>query len=282
MMGEREQVYTEGICVLERQELNGGSTIVEIVSVYEKKVYLCLKEDKKNKAYNVYYITKRLYNKTLKYKSAVLDSMESIFIGQMPYGVGDEEWIYVKQRDEKIFGKLKRRVRTVKGYMVLLLLLVIGVAHIGRGIYRIGYEKVLRETVSSTTGSIYKCTRARPKGVLFFAYVENYYNIYVSYSVNGRRYQGFYGTTARIPKNNEEITVLYDSKHPGKIVNFEEYKEDTYYLIYIGCILFGYVILQILIDILKKKEEHRVLTELGLGNCTVENDEKSVGKDSLI
>lgn len=249
-MRGREQVDTEGICVLERQDMNDGSMIVEIVSVYEKKVYLCLKEDKYNKAYNVYYITKRLYNKILKYKSVVLNSMESSFIGQMPYGVIDEEWIYVKQRDEKLFGKLKRRVRTVKGYMVLLLLLVIGVAIIGRGIYRIRYGKILRETVKETTGEVYKYTRTRVMGIGFFGYAEKYYNIYVSYSVNGRKYQGFYGTTARIPEKNEKITVKYDSKNPGKIVNFEEYREDTYHLIFTGCIVFAFAILQIISDIM--------------------------------
>lgn len=83
-------------------------------------------------------------------------------------------------------------------------------------------------------GEIYDYSTARLRGV---RYAQGYYNIYVKYTVDGKKYKGYNGKTAIQPKKGDKITVFYDSENPDKIIVKEDMMDNAFYFLLYGSVI---------------------------------------------
>ncbi len=137
-----------------------------------------------------------------------------------------------EKNTNKVFGSTGKKAGR-KGILILVGITLIGFVLVGIGLWRIEYKKQLlsREAVTEGIINIYSTSRIRGQ------YMSGYYNVYVSYTVDGERYKGYNGKTATKPKKGDTMAVYYDSDNPGTIIVKDEMDENTFHFIYMGAII---------------------------------------------
>lgn len=203
------------------------NSIVYIVRIDEKQVYLYLKFNPKENNYKVYSISEKAYLETLKWHKFNSDNAD--FIGTIGANEDLNLWIENEQKTKKAFGKTKdssAKVATLIYSLILLGSLIL----LSFGIYRISYKKILESRMESTTGKVISYNHQSRNGTVMMGL----YNLYVEYTVDGQKYEGHSGTTATEPTVGMSTTVYYDSKHPSHIIVLDEMGERTVLFVVIG------------------------------------------------
>lgn len=137
-----------------------------------------------------------------------------------------------EKNTNKVFGNTGKKTGS-KATLILAGIILIGLILVGIGLWRIGYKKQLLSREAVTEGIITNYTASRIRG----QYMSGYYNVYVSYTVDGERYNGYNGKTATKPKKGDTMVVHYDSDNPGTIIVKDEMDENTFQFIYMGAII---------------------------------------------
>ena len=214
------------ISIMEKFEIKKGISFVEKVSVSEKIFHLMFDKNKEENLYKVYIISEKLYKDILK-DIFLLDKPDD-YIGDMPIDSNEIEWMYSIQKKHKVFGKKDIRARLWD--MSFIGVTLFGIILLAIGIWKIEYKKILIEKEETTIGTVYDYSTVILRG----RYMEGYYKIYVTYTVDGKTYKVYGGKTTNIPSVGNTVTVCYDPDRPGKVIDYDRLWESA-----IQCIITG-------------------------------------------
>lgn len=221
----------KNINIVKKNEFKSSDCYVEEISICQTVIYLYFKLISRENVYRVYNISSKTYKNVL--AGADISEDREDYVGNMPVGKDEKQWICEMQNTNKVFGSIGKKAGR-KGTLILAGITLIGFVLVGIGLWRIEYKKQLlsREAVVEGEISHYSTSRIRGK-----RYAKGYYDVFVSYSVDGKNYEGYNGKTAIKPKEGDTMVVHYDSDNPGTIIIKDEMDENTFHFIYMGAII---------------------------------------------
>lgn len=215
----------KNINIVKKMILNQSDCYVEEISICQTVIYLYFKLVFRENVYRVYNISNKTYENVL--AGADISEEREDFVGNMPVGMDEKQWICEMQNTNKVFGSIGKKAGK-QGILILTGIILIGLVLVGIGLWRMEYNKQLLSREAVVEGEISHYTRTRYAG---------YYNVYVSYRVDGKNYEGYNGKTAIEPKERDTMPVYYDSDNPGTIIVKDEMNENTFRFIYMGAII---------------------------------------------
>lgn len=196
-----------------------------------KTVYLYLLRDKNVEEYSVYNVSENTYKNILRGQKIKKDEEE--YLGNMNINQDIALWIEKRQKEDKIFGKIKDNSKK-KVNSILGILFLIGLVLLGVGAWRVYCKNSLETKAVETEGEIVKYTTARLVGKRS---ANGYYNVYVRYTVDGKSYEGYNGKTATKQNVGDHMVVKYDPKHPSYIFIGDEMAQYTFIFFLIGGVI---------------------------------------------
>lgn len=232
----------------------GNNKIIK-ATIGNKIICLYLLKNNNKAEYSVLNISEKKYNEVL--QGQHFNGLGEELFGTMNIGQDVAQWIETKQKNEKAFGDIKNG-RKIWARLILCMIPLLGIILTGIGLWRIQYKRAVEKRAITTEGEVVRYTTAHINGT----HTEGYYKVYVEYYVDGKRYEGYNGTTATKRATGAKVTVKYDPENPGYIYVSEDMFEDTFMFFLLGgglllfsCVLFITYIGKV-IDV--KKEKDRV------------------------
>ncbi len=225
------KIREKDVKVKKKNELELGAGVVEEISICKIPLYIYFKRKSYESEYKVYNVSENTYKKLLTGNDIQEDRED--FLGNMPIEQDEIIWLVEKQNHQKVFGKIGAN-STKTGLLILWTITLFGICLAGIGLFKYSYCKKLIEREAAVEGEIYDYSTARLRGV---RYAQGYYNIYVKYTVDGKKYKGYNGKTAIQPKKGDKITVFYDSENPDKIIVKEDMRDNAFYFLLYGSVI---------------------------------------------
>lgn len=224
------KIRENDIKIKKKDELKLGTSIVEEISIHNISLYIYYKRKPNEQEYKVYNVSENTYKKLLAGNDIQEDRED--FLGNMPIEQDERIWLVEKQNHQKVFGKIGSN-STKTGLLILGIITLSGICLVGIGLFKHSYYKKVIERKAEVEGTIYDYSTVRLRGV---RYAEGYYNIYAEYTVDGKNYKGYNGTTAIQPRKGDKTIVYYDSEKPDKIIVEEDMKDSVFYFLLYGSV----------------------------------------------
>ena len=219
------------IKITETYALKTGKSHAEKVEIFKMEFILYFEALADDTEYKVYRISEKTYKKALTgYK---IEDQNKEYVGSMPLEEDEQRYIMNLQNKYKIFGKFERK-KGGKALTVISCIVLVGVVMMLFGGFKIFNNKQVLARKQVVQGEVTNISTNRLMGK---RYAEGYYDVHVKYSVNGKTYEGYNGTTANQLRIGEKMNVCFDSKHPERIIVMEDMKQYSFLFVYIGAIV---------------------------------------------